>query len=119
MGKLDRRTALVTGASRGIGEQCARALASEGARVALAARSTDDLERIAAELEGAVVIAIDLSMPGAGADLAAQAVAALGGIDILVNDAGVSELPGEEAALMQINYIAPLETTNALRLLGL
>lgn len=46
-----------------------------------------------------MVIAIDLSMPGAGADLAAQAVAALGGIDVLVNNAGVSELPGEEAAL--------------------
>jgi len=114
MGKLDGRTALVTGASRGIGEQCARALASEGARIALAARSTGDLERIAAELDGAVVIEADLSVPGAGAELAAQAVEALGGVDILVNNAGVSELPGEEAKLMQINYIAPLETTNAL-----
>jgi len=114
MGKLDGRTALVTGASRGIGEQCARALASEGARIALAARSTSDLERIAAELDGAVVIEADLSVPGAGAELAAQAVESLGGVDILVNNAGVSELPGEEAKLMQINYIAPLETTNAL-----
>lgn len=114
MGKLDGRTALVTGASRGIGEHCARALASEGARVALAARTSDDLERIAADLEGAVVIEVDLSSPGAGAELAAQAVEALGGVDILVNNAGVSELPGEEAKLMQINYIAPLETTNAL-----
>lgn len=114
MGKLDGRTALVTGASRGIGEHCARVLAGEGARVALAARSTDDLERIAADLEGAVVIEADLSAPGAGAELAAQAVEALGGVDILVNNAGVSELPGEEAKLMQINYIAPLETTNAL-----
>lgn len=114
MGKLDGRTALVTGASRGIGEHCARALASEGARVALAARSTADLERIAGELDGAEVIEVDLSLPGAGADLAARAVAALGGVDIVVNNAGVSELPGQEAKLMQINYIAPLETTNAL-----
>ena len=84
MGKLDGRTALVTGASRGIGEHCARVLAAEDARVALAARSTADLERIAGELEGAETIEIDLSVPGAGAELAELAVAALGGIDILV-----------------------------------
>lgn len=114
MGKLDGRSALVTGASRGIGEHSARALAAEGATVALAARSTADLERIASELDGAVVIEADLSQPGAGADLAARAVAALGGVDILVNNAGVSEQAGDEAGVMQINYIAPLETTNAL-----
>ncbi len=114
MGKLDGRTALVTGASRGIGEHSARALASEGARVALAARSREDLERIAADLDGAKIIEIDLSAPGAGADLAARAVAALGGVDILVNNAGVGELAGHEATVMQLNYIAPLETTNAL-----
>ncbi len=114
MGKLDGRTALVTGASRGIGEHCARALAGEGATVALAARTTADLERIAAELPGSKVIEIDLSVPGAGAELAGRAVAELGGVDILVNNAGVSEQPGNEAGVMQINYIAPLETTNAL-----
>lgn len=114
MGKLDGRTALVTGASRGIGEHSARALAAEGARVVLAARSTDDLQRIAGDLEGAEVVEIDLSVPGAGADLAAKAIAAVGGIDILINNAGVSEMPGREATVMQINYIAPLETTNAL-----
>lgn len=114
MGKLAGRTALVTGASRGIGEHSARALAAEGAQVALAARSVPDLERIADELDGAVVIEVDLSQPGAGADLAARAVEALGGIDILVNNAGVSEQIGDDATVMQINYIAPLETTNAL-----
>ncbi len=80
----------------------------------LAARSTADLERIAGELEGAVALEVDLSNPGAGADLAARAVAALGGVDILVNNAGVSEQPGNEAGVMQVNYISPLETTNAL-----
>lgn len=114
MGKLDGRTALVTGASRGIGEHCARALAAEGARVALAARSMADLERVAGQLEGAETIEIDLSVPGAGVELANRGVAMLGGVDILVNNAGVSELPGNEAAVLQINYIAPLETTNAL-----
>lgn len=114
MTDLEGRTALVTGASRGIGEHSARALAAKGARVALAARSTADLERIAGELEGAVALEVDLSNPGAGADLAARAVAALGGVDILVNNAGVSEQPGNEAGVMQVNYISPLETTNAL-----
>ncbi|MFT5530521.1 MAG: NAD(P)-dependent dehydrogenase (short-subunit alcohol dehydrogenase family) [Candidatus Poriferisodalaceae bacterium] len=114
MGKLDGRTALVTGASRGIGEHSARALAAEGARVALAARTVADLEAIAGDLEGAVVLEADLSQLGAGADLAARAVEALGGIDILVNNAGISEAPGDEASVMQVNYIAPLETTKAL-----
>ncbi len=81
--RLNGRTALVTGASRGIGEHCARALARDGARVALAARTTDDLERIAAELpHDPVVIQSDLAEASAGADLAAAAVDALGGVDI-------------------------------------
>jgi len=114
MGALDGRTALVTGASRGIGEHCARALAAEGARVALAARSVGDLRAVAAELPGAVVLEADLSLHGAGADLAAHAVDALGGVDILVNNAGAPELRGDEALVMQLNYTAPLETTRAL-----
>ncbi len=114
MTKLAGRTALVTGASRGIGEACARALAAEGARVALAARSTEDLNRIAGELEGAVVLQADLGKEGAGADLAARAVASLGGVDILINNAGVGERPSDEASVLQVNYLAPLETTNAL-----
>jgi len=114
MGKLDGRTALVTGASRGIGEHCAQALAAEGARVALAARSLDDLERLAAELDGAVALESDLSVEGAGADLAGRAVEALGGVDIVVNNAGAPELRGDEALVMQLNYTAPLETTRAL-----
>ena len=51
MSGLEGRLALVTGASRGIGEHCARALAENGARVALAARSKDDLDRVAENSE--------------------------------------------------------------------
>lgn len=50
MGTLDGRLALVTGASRGIGEHCARSLAGQGARVAIAARSESDLARVAKDL---------------------------------------------------------------------
>ena len=114
MGKLDGRTALVTGASRGIGEHSARVLVAEGATVALAARSVDALESIASDLPGSVVLEADMSAEGAGADLAARAVEALGGVDILVNNAGSAEMEGQEAELLQLNYIAPLETTNAL-----
>ena len=109
--RLSGRTALVTGASRGIGEHCARALARDGARVALAARTTDDLGRIAAELpHEPVVLESDLSAAGAGAELAAAAVEALGGVDILVNNAGRGELrePGGDQAVLQLNYLAPL-----------
>lgn len=114
MGKLDGRTALVTGASRGIGEHCARALDAEGARVALAARSRDDMERVAADLTDAVIIETDLLADGAGSTLADQAVEALGGVDILVNNAGISDRDGDERMVIQINYLAPLELTGAL-----
>ena len=46
--------------------------------------------------------------------MASKAVAALGGVDIVVNNAGIGQAGGDEAAIMQMNYIAPLETTNAL-----
>ena len=68
MSGLEGRLALVTGASRGIGEHCARALAENGARVALAARSKDDLDRVAENLPNdPVVLTVDLEEKGAGA----------------------------------------------------
>jgi len=87
------RTALVTGASSGIGRELARVLASRGARLAIAARRGDLLESLAEELvaAGAVkpsVHVIDLGQRGNGAELALEAQEALGRIDILVNNAG-------------------------------
>jgi len=115
MGTLDGRLALVTGASRGIGAHCARSLAEQGARVALAARSEQDLMRVADDLPNdPVVLTADLAQPGAGAELAASAIQALGGIDILVNNAGASEIKGQDEMIMRLNYHAPLETTKAL-----
>lgn len=92
--RLADRTALVTGASRGIGADCARALAEAGAAVALAARTLDDVEAVAAELraEGhdAHAFSCDVTDPDAVDRLASDAGAALGRIDILVNNAGTS-----------------------------
>jgi NAD(P)-dependent dehydrogenase (short-subunit alcohol dehydrogenase family) len=85
---LHDRTALITGASRGIGAATAGALDGAGARVALVARSRDDLARVAAGLgREPVVLPADLRQPGAAEEIAANALEALGSIDILVNNA--------------------------------
>jgi NAD(P)-dependent dehydrogenase (short-subunit alcohol dehydrogenase family) len=87
---LEDRTAVVTGASRGIGAAIATALDAAGARVALVARSADDLAAVAAGLEHEpVVIAVDLAEPDAPTTVAAAAVAALGRVDVLVNNAAL------------------------------
>ena len=92
--KLAGKTALVTGASSGIGRGLAKALAAEGVRLAVSGRRADALASLADEIErdgGArpVVLPADLSQRGQAADLAARATAALGQIDILLNNAGV------------------------------
>jgi len=88
---LEKRTALVTGASRGIGAATARALDQAGARVALVARNREDLAKVAAGLgRNPVVIPADLLEPGAAADTAASALGALGSVDILVNNAAAA-----------------------------
>ncbi|MDI3406910.1 SDR family NAD(P)-dependent oxidoreductase [Streptomyces cavernicola] len=82
--QLNGKTALVTGASRGIGLAVVRALTDEGVRVVAAAR-TPTAELKAA---GAHPVAVDLSDPAGAERLVDQAVAELGGIDILVNNVG-------------------------------
>ena len=84
MRKLEGKVALVTGASRGIGAAVARGLAAEGAKLALASRSGDDLG-----IENAVAQPCDVRDPAALESLAAAAVDRFGGLDILVANAGV------------------------------
>jgi NAD(P)-dependent dehydrogenase (short-subunit alcohol dehydrogenase family) len=85
------KTAVVTGASRGIGEAIARTLAQDGAKVALIARSADKLKALAASLpNGAIAIEADMSSTSGWKAAAEGALKALGDIDILVNNAGVS-----------------------------
>ena len=86
------KTAVVTGASRGIGETIARTLAADGARVALVARSADKIASLAQSLpNGAVAIEADLAAAEGWKTVAAAALDALGDVDILVNNAGVSQ----------------------------
>ncbi|QYE33856.1 3-oxoacyl-[acyl-carrier-protein] reductase [Polymorphobacter sp. PAMC 29334] len=87
---LTGMTALVTGASGGIGSAIARALAAQGARLALSGTRVGPLEALAAELTGAVVLPCDLGDAAAVDALVPDAVKALGSLDILVNNAGVT-----------------------------
>ena len=92
-GKLDGKVALVTGASSGIGEATALALAEAGASVAVAARRTDKLDEIVKKIEGrggkAHAITADVADEDQARDMVESANAAFGKIDILVNSAGV------------------------------
>jgi 3-oxoacyl-[acyl-carrier protein] reductase len=92
---MNRRTALVTGASRGIGRACALALAGVGNRVVLAARSPVKLEEVAAEIRGAggeaFVVEMDLSSHESIKGAMEKAAKEFGRIDILVNNAGMTK----------------------------
>jgi 3-oxoacyl-[acyl-carrier protein] reductase len=92
---LSGKTALVTGASGGIGSEIARALASRGANVILTGTRKQVLEDVASGLtlgsdQKAAVIPADLSDPEAAKHLLEQAEASIGGVDILVNNAGMT-----------------------------
>ncbi len=85
------KTALVTGASGGIGGAIARVLHAQGAVVGLSGTRVEALESLAAELgERAHVLPVNLSEDGAAEDLIARADAALGQVDVLVNNAGLT-----------------------------
>jgi NADP-dependent 3-hydroxy acid dehydrogenase YdfG len=99
--RLDGTVALVTGASSGIGEATARALARQGAKVAVAARRRDRLEALAGEIDG-LVIEADITDREQAIAAVEQTVGELGRLDTVINNAGVmllgdaAEAPLEE-----------------------
>src|ERR1700683_75001 len=80
--------AFVAGASKGLGKACASALAADGARVFICSRNSEEVARAAAEIGAAGFAAADVSRPADVERVIAAAIAALGGLDILVTNAG-------------------------------
>ena len=122
--ELKGTTALVTGASGGMGEAIAMGLAAQGAAVAVAARSADQLDRVADAIsaEGGTALAVqsDISNPEQARRVVERTVIELGGLDILINNAGMLLLgPIVDAPLhewdqmVQLNLMGVLHTTHA------
>jgi NAD(P)-dependent dehydrogenase (short-subunit alcohol dehydrogenase family) len=92
--RLDHKVAIVTGASRGIGEAIAVAFAASGAKVVLASRKREDLERVAAQITAAggtaLAVACHTGKPEEVQALIAATIAAFGQVDILVNNAATN-----------------------------
>lgn len=121
---LASRTALVTGASSGIGTGIARVLAKEGAHVAVTARRADKLKSLVQAIAAAggrppVIITGDITDAADVARIAAEATAALGRVDILVNNAGGSRPLSTDAAdeawdeAFALNFTAARRLTEA------
>ncbi len=110
---MSGRTALITGASRGIGKACAESLAAAGYRVVLAARSTDKLEETAASLRDrggeAFAIQVDLASQESIANGFSKAAKEFGRIDILVNNAGITK-DGLAVRMKQVDWDMVLQT---------
>ena len=117
---LAGRVVIVTGASSGIGEAFARLAARDGARLVLAARRTERLQALAAELPDALAVATDLRVPEQVRTMIAAAAEQYGGVDVLVNNAGQGlHVPLEEVvlsdleAVVELNVYAPLVAMQA------
>jgi len=123
-GVLEGTVALITGASSGIGEATALALAEDGAAVVLAARRRDRLEQLAGRIEGGtekvLVLEVDVTDETQVNQMVADAVARFGRLDTLVNNAGVmllgpiSDAPTEEwRRMINLNLLGLLYCTHA------
>jgi NAD(P)-dependent dehydrogenase (short-subunit alcohol dehydrogenase family) len=114
--RLDGKVAIVTGASAGLGARFARVLDAAGARVVVAARREDRIRALADELRDAHAVPCDLAEEGTPGALVAATLAHFGRVDVLVNNAGISEpTPALDestehfTATLRVNLVAPFE----------
>jgi len=113
------RVAVVTGASSGIGEATARALAADGYRVALLARRADRITTLADELDnGSIAVAADVSDRDSVVAAAVRVEQELGGADVLVNNAGVmllgpfsTDQRDDYRRMIEVNLLGAITTT--------
>ncbi len=122
MKDLRGRTAILTGASKGLGVYVARALAKEGTNLVLAARSVSALEAVREEVErlgvSAIAVPTDVGDRSALESLVERSQSEFGAIDILVNNAGIELTlayhklrPEEIEEMVRVNLIAPMHLT--------
>jgi NAD(P)-dependent dehydrogenase (short-subunit alcohol dehydrogenase family) len=122
-GKLEGKTALITGAGRGIGRAIALGFAAQGARLALAARTSGELEETARQISEnngepareTLVIPVDVTDETGVEDMVKQTLDRFGGIDILVNNAGI----GGPVGVMQDNDVDSWIQTMQVNVIGL
>ena len=125
MSKLQNKVIWVTGASSGIGEALALALAKEGAKLILSARMADELQRVAdgtkLAVENYLILPLDLNAPDTFGAKKAEALKKFGRIDILINNGGVSQRSlakdtsiEVDRKIMEVNYFGTVALTKAL-----
>jgi len=114
--RLDGRVAIVTGASSGLGVRFARVLDAAGARVVLAARRRERLEKLAGELRDALFVECDLSEVDAPSALVERTLEHYGRVDVVVNNAGYGDgIPAVDQPIedfrrmIQVNLVAPFD----------
>ena len=124
MAKLDGKVAIITGASSGIGEATAEALAAEGASVVVAARREERLSELVERINGnggkALAVSADVTDEGQAHEMIRKAKSEFGRVDILVNNAGVMQLSAVEKGLsdewrrmFDVNVLGLLYATDA------
>ena len=121
MYRLDGKVCIITGASSGIGDRFAKVLAAAGAKVVVAARRKERLEQLAAELPGALAIQCDVSDDDQCRNLIAQTIENCGRVDVLVNNAGISDAinPAEEADIETFRRVVDVNLNSCFLLSGL
>jgi 3-oxoacyl-[acyl-carrier protein] reductase len=121
--RFQDKVAIVTGAGQGIGEDYARALAAEGARVVVADINEEQGQRVAKELDSALFVKVDVGEPASADALAAATVAEFGRIDYLINNAAIYHSMRREGLttvdldylnrFIQVNLMGALYVTRA------